>query len=206
MKIFKTRNFLAEFLSKHQQEKILDLGCGNRKIAGAIGVDCIDYPVVDVAHNLNLFPYPFEGASFDAVVLNHVIEHLENIPNTLKEIHRLLKSEGEVWIATPHFSDSHSWVDHTHRHHLSIRSFINFCHPPYYWFDMDFAYITLKGRWKGIGYERLINRRKQGVNEVSRRVERWEDKHCFVRRGGEMYFILRKVKNIKDQQGMVLKY
>ncbi|MBI3353513.1 MAG: class I SAM-dependent methyltransferase [Nitrospirae bacterium] len=124
MKIFKTQDFLAGFLINHHQEKILDLGCGNRKVSGAIGVDCIVSTIVDVVHDLNQFPYPFDDASFDAVVLNHVIEHLEDIPHTLKEVHRLLKPEGEVWIATPHFSDSHSWVDHTHRYHLSIRSFI----------------------------------------------------------------------------------
>ncbi|MFZ3090382.1 MAG: class I SAM-dependent methyltransferase [Nitrospirota bacterium] len=94
MKIFKTQDFQVGFLSRHQKEKILDLGCGNRKVAGAIGVDCIGYPVVDVVHDLNQFPYPFEDASFDAVVLNHVIEHLEDIPHTLNEVQRLLKSGG----------------------------------------------------------------------------------------------------------------
>lgn len=194
MPIFKTPGFRAAFIEKYRNAKLLDLGCGVHKIPGATGVDHVPFSGVDVVYDLNRFPYPFPDASYEALALNHVIEHLEDIPRALQEVHRLLKVGGEAWIATPHFSDSHSWMDLTHRFHLSLRSFIPFCRPPYDWFDIELAYVTLKGVWKEVGYERRTNRRTQG-NQVSRLAEKWEDRQCFTRRVGEMFFVLSKRRN-----------
>lgn len=58
-------------------------------------------------------------------------------------------------------------------------------------FDLRLAYVNLRGFWKGIGYEAYINDGST-KGKPSRRAERWEKKNCFVRRGGEMYFILQK--------------
>jgi 2-polyprenyl-3-methyl-5-hydroxy-6-metoxy-1,4-benzoquinol methylase len=43
----------------------------------------------------------FPPASFDAVTLSHVIEHLPDPAETLAICHRLLKPGGVLWIATP---------------------------------------------------------------------------------------------------------
>ena len=39
---------------------ILDLGCGNKKRDGTIGVDFNSRTKADIIHDLNIFPYPFE--------------------------------------------------------------------------------------------------------------------------------------------------
>ncbi len=197
MSLFRTPDFRTTFVEKYRHGRLLDLGCGGNKTSGATGVDHVQFPGVDVVHDLNQFPYPFSDAAYDAVVLNHIIEHVENIPYVLREVHRLLREGGETWIATPHFSDSCSWIDTTHRFHLSLRSFIPFCNPPYDWFDLALAYVTLKGRWKEFGYERYINRRTQN-NQISKPAKKWEDRQCFTRRGGEMFFILRKCGDTKS--------
>ena len=36
--------------------KVLDVGCGTAKVNGAIGIDRINLPGVDVVHDLNKFP------------------------------------------------------------------------------------------------------------------------------------------------------
>ncbi len=52
-----------------------------------------------VKHSL-LKPLPFEDNSFDAVIINQVIHHLDNTPsfpnfrNLVKEVHRILKPNG----------------------------------------------------------------------------------------------------------------
>lgn len=61
---------------------------------------------------------PFHNASFDAIVGQHVIEHLPDIDAALREWHRLLKPNGRLALATPnarypdpaHFADA----DHVH--------------------------------------------------------------------------------------------
>ena len=56
-------------------KKVLDLGCGPHKLPGAVGIDLQQLPGVDVVHNLDIFPYPFEANSFDEVHCYHVLEH-----------------------------------------------------------------------------------------------------------------------------------
>ena len=192
MKLFRTPDFRREFLAQQPGRRMLDLGCGAHKTPGATGVDHFDFPGVDVVHNLDQFPYPFADGSFDAVVLNHVVEHLGDIPATLAEVRRILAPGGVVWIATPHFTDASSWTDPTHKFHLGIGSFAPVCNPPTPWFTMERAYVTLKGGWwKDIGYEQRINR-DHGPHDISPLARKWEDKQCFRRRGGEMFFVLKK--------------
>jgi predicted SAM-dependent methyltransferase len=55
--------------------RILDIGCGTNKVAGAIGMDFNPKTAADVIHDLDDLPYPFADNSFDEVIGRHVIEH-----------------------------------------------------------------------------------------------------------------------------------
>jgi SAM-dependent methyltransferase len=44
---------------------------------------------------------PFEAESFDAITLNHVIEHLHDPVGSLRACFRLLRRNGVLWLATP---------------------------------------------------------------------------------------------------------
>ncbi len=187
MRLFKTPAFFEEFSNSLNGKSVVDLGCGARKFPGALGIDIMPSAEVDIVHNLDTFPYPLQSESCDAVVLNHVVEHLSSLPPVMDEIHRILRDKGRCWIATPHFTDADSWADPTHKYHFSVRSMNGFDKL----FDIKLAYVTLKGRWKDFGYEQWVN--SEGMlGRTGRRIERWEAKHCFSRRGGEMYFILEK--------------
>ena len=61
--------------------KVIDLGCGNNKVIGSIGLDKVKLESVDIVHDLLSFPYPIEDESYDLVYLRHTIEHfsIENI-------------------------------------------------------------------------------------------------------------------------------
>ena len=41
--------------------KMLDLGCGSLKVEGAVGLDNVSIPNVDIVHDLLDFPYPIEN-------------------------------------------------------------------------------------------------------------------------------------------------
>jgi SAM-dependent methyltransferase len=94
-------------------KKILDLSCGGSdtsRMLAQLGYQVIatDYgtppPVNGVTRvagvDLNCF-LPFQPASFDAVDLVEVIEHIENQPQLLREIARVLKPDGVVLVSTP---------------------------------------------------------------------------------------------------------
>lgn len=115
---------------------ILSVGCGRRTPEpGLVRLDRSPEVQPDIAWNLDDFPYPLEDSSFSAIECIDVIEHLENIPRAMEEFHRVLRPDGVLRIATPHFSSANSFVDPTHRWHLSYFSFDYFCgaqEPSYY--------------------------------------------------------------------------
>src|SRR2546422_11352113 len=84
------------YLDVEQAMPVLDIGCGRNKAPGAIGIDKIALPGVDIVHDLNSFPYPFGDSSFDEIYATHVIEHLDTIVGAMEEIHRLAKPNAKV--------------------------------------------------------------------------------------------------------------
>lgn len=50
---------------------------------------------------LNANKLPFKNNTFDLILFNHVIEHISNYEKAVKEIYRVLKKNGYLYIATP---------------------------------------------------------------------------------------------------------
>lgn len=102
--------------------KVLDVGCGNRKRAGAIGIDINPRSQADVIHDLNITPYPFEESIFDEIYVDNVLEHLNDVIKTLEELHRIGKPNALVKIIVPYFRSRWSCIDPTHKHFFSADS------------------------------------------------------------------------------------
>ena len=78
----------------HNKIKILDIGCGKKKVPGAIGVDFNTSLSADVIHDLNLFPYPFKDEEFDKIHISNTLFLLENPVKVMEEIFRICKPKG----------------------------------------------------------------------------------------------------------------
>lgn len=106
----------------------LSVGCGNQPPqSNLVRLDKFANLNPDVVWNLDEFPYPFNDSLFSEIECFDVIEHLENIPKTLEEFYRILEPKGILKITTPHFSCANSFIDPTHKWHLSYFSFDYFC-------------------------------------------------------------------------------
>lgn len=101
---------------------VLDIGCGQNKFPGAMGIDHAAASEKDLAHNLEHFPYPLESNAYDVILLRNVIEHIHNIIGLMQEIHRVGSNGADVVISTPHFSSLYSYQDPTHVRHLAYDS------------------------------------------------------------------------------------
>lgn len=104
--------------------KLLDVGCGDggylaqmRDLGWEVeGVE-VDPLAVKQARKLNLPVYlgaleqkRFENNLFDAVIINHVIEHVHDPLKVLKECYRILKPGGKLVVITPNArSIAHCW-------------------------------------------------------------------------------------------------
>lgn len=82
----------------------LNLGCGDDIRKDWINVDI--FGNVDVIHNLETFPYPWEDNSVDEINLQHVLEHLgqsyDCYINILKELYRVCDNGAIIHIVVPH--------------------------------------------------------------------------------------------------------
>ena len=101
--------------------RVLDVGCGNGGFlawARELGWQCygveIDAAAAAVVRDLGIAVLGSELrelgaehlASFDAVTLSHVIEHVYDPVETLRQCWRLLKPGGYLWIETPNTDSS----------------------------------------------------------------------------------------------------
>lgn len=178
--------------------RVLDVGCGINKHPGAIGVDRLANTRADVLADIDGVSLPFASGSFDAVRAVHVIEHVSDVIASIEEFHRLLRPGGELFIATPHYTDFSSFCDPTHRWHLNSYSLRYFGAD-----DAGFGYYTkckfrersvklkLLSLWRWLGFEIL-------VNSFPRFRRFWEHYLCFLVRGKNIEWRLEAIKGETD--------
>lgn len=127
--------------------KILHAGCGQTKIPGSIGLDIVDIKdTVDIVHDLNEFPYPFENDYFDEIHLYHVLEHLDNPIKVVEEMHRILKNSGSFFLRVPHYSSMGAFSDITHKRPFGYSSFDCFeeTNPYHFYTEVDYEIVKKK--------------------------------------------------------------
>jgi SAM-dependent methyltransferase len=103
----------------------LDVGCGNNKIPGAVGIDLVAGTQADIVHDLNVTPWPLESNKYEFIRLWSVLEHLRDVVGVMTEVHRVAKPGATVIIGVPHFSSVNAYTDPTHEHFFSS-SFLDY--------------------------------------------------------------------------------
>jgi SAM-dependent methyltransferase len=101
----------------------LHLGCGHDVLAGWVNHDLVALPGVDVVHDLEDFPWPFESDAFDEIRLHHVLEHLSDPLRTIEELHRIARPGGTVNVRVPYWNSTDWASDPTHRTAFNEYSF-----------------------------------------------------------------------------------
>ncbi len=123
----------------------IDLGCGTRKVKGALGVDNVAIAGVDVVADLNT-GLPFRDNAIDAVYVYHILEHLDDLLGTMNEIWRVCKPGALVFVKVPHAASTFvTWKDPTHKRGLFIATFAYF--DSTYFDGAAFAYYS-KARFR----------------------------------------------------------
>jgi predicted SAM-dependent methyltransferase len=93
--------------------KNLEIGCGERKQKGYIGIDvrdCGQEIVWDVREGI-----PLCDNSVESVISSHTIEHFteDEVKDVFREIYRVLKKGGRTYHILPHVNDSRAYYfDH----------------------------------------------------------------------------------------------
>ncbi len=103
--------------------RTLDVGSGRHKREGAVGLDRVALPGVDVVHDLESFPWPFGDSEFDEVFATQVLEHLHAFLPAMEEIHRILKPGGRLYVAVPDYRSERAFRDPTHVRFFTEQTF-----------------------------------------------------------------------------------
>ena len=83
---------------------LLDIGCGENKNKGFVGMDKRPLEGVDIVHDLEVFPYPLEDESCNTIVGSHIVEHIKPwlMIDFMNELWRLLKPDGQLAFSLPY--------------------------------------------------------------------------------------------------------
>ena len=96
----------------------LDIGCGEWKHEGCVGMDLREGKGVDIVHDLEEFPYPLEDESCSEVWASHILEHINPhkgvFIDVMNEVWRIMKKGGEFKIQVPYAGTKEYFQDPTH--------------------------------------------------------------------------------------------
>jgi hypothetical protein len=103
----------------------LDIGCGENKQPGFVGMDVRELPGVDVVHDVNQHPWPLPDECALLAMCSHLVEHIPPVAiggggtwfpfmAFMDEVWRVLKSEASLLIVCPHAMSIGYAQDPTH--------------------------------------------------------------------------------------------
>jgi SAM-dependent methyltransferase len=136
----KTKGSSAREVIEAKRGIVLDIGCGDEEshYPGAVGMDKQDLSGVDIVHDWNDFPWPFEDGEVLTIIASHVIEHVNPVDGHfirwMDEAWRVLRTGGQMAIVTPYAGSSLFWQDPTHCNGVTERTMWYFAphHPSRY--------------------------------------------------------------------------
>jgi len=95
------------------QRRKLSLGCGRDIRPDHVNLDLVSADGVDVVHDLNVVPLPFEDGRFEEIRCDSILEHVEYV-KLLRDIHRIMAPGGRLLVQVPHFSSPSAYENPQH--------------------------------------------------------------------------------------------
>lgn len=103
---------------------VLELGAGSaRRVPGAITIDLVEHPNVDVVGDALEVLRALPAASVAEIHSAHFFEHVPDLLSLVEEIARVLKPGGYLCAVVPHWSNPYFYSDPTHVRAFGLYSF-----------------------------------------------------------------------------------
>jgi predicted SAM-dependent methyltransferase len=142
---------------------MLDIGCGERKIPGALGIDIRKTKGIDVVSDAKNLP--FRDEVFDVIYSSMLIEHISHmlVDKMIKEWVRTLKKGGTIEIRCPD---------------LRVRCLLFFLHPTWQSMVNIFGMQDHEGNYHKCGFTFGLLKgllEQNGISNIRRiRTHRWK--------------------------------
>ena len=94
----------------------LDIGCGENKQRGWVGMDIRRLDGIDIVHDVQKFPWPIPSNCCFQILLSHLWEHIEPKYRIrlMDELWRIIKKDGQLLISAPYATSTGAFQDPTH--------------------------------------------------------------------------------------------
>jgi predicted SAM-dependent methyltransferase len=119
----------------------IDLGCGNVKREGYVGLDYVAGDAVDHVLDLTHDRYPFADSSVDEVFSAHFLEHIDVPNHVFGEIARISRDGARIEFWTPYAFTEEAFL-YGHLHQVTEEMWQQFCVS-----HRDAHAAMLGGRW-----------------------------------------------------------
>lgn len=107
LKVFDSKNLrILHFAPEKNLSNLLSQIGFEKYVCGDLFTEGYNYP--HYVQNMNVLDIPFEDNSFDFVICNHLLEHVPNDGDAMKELFRVLKPNGRAILQVPISSNSES--------------------------------------------------------------------------------------------------
>ena len=99
---------------------ILDIGCGRKKIEGAVGIDFSSMSDADFVIDINHERLPFDDNSVDFIFSSHTLEHLslDGFFHVMRESYRVLQAGAQFKIVVPYFTGTVNFANPFHNNNI----------------------------------------------------------------------------------------
>ena len=100
----------------------LNIGCGDQRKPGYIGIDKTLRYGTDLVCELN-HPLPFASQTIKHIYAKSILEHIERLEELICETHRILTNQGTFYIYVPHWNNPFYYSDYTHKRFFGLVTF-----------------------------------------------------------------------------------
>ena len=177
------KKLAEEFYTRNGRDIAIDdghvaynLGAGNKRYEGVIGIDLFKGKAVDIVHDINVMPWPVEADTADVVMGFQAFEHFYDLNAVMREVYRISKHGARLIVEVPYFRHVGAYQDPTHVHFFTSNTMAYFHETPKrprgaYADDFHFRSIDFWYGWPAKSKNPII----QWYKEFIRKYHRWYD-------------------------------
>lgn len=140
----------------------LNLGCGRDYREGWVNVDRNSGYKIDKEADFERPPWPFDDSSADEILISEVLEHLEDVVESMRELHRICRPGGKITVKVPYYKWRGAFWDPTHKH---------------FFVEETFDYFRPESTFHIPGYPKFKVVR---ISFIGGKIRFWEKRHMVV--------------------------
>ena len=102
--------------------KRLNLGAGEDIREDWDNHDYKKFNGINIVFDINSDQWPIEDNTYDYILCNHIIEHVQDIFKLFNNLHRIAKPNAIIKIEVPHYSTNFAFTQIDHKHYFGLDS------------------------------------------------------------------------------------